>query len=422
MIGENERVRLVPADVQSLAERFALLADPRRMSVLFVPYSTPGHVHPMLPVMAELVGRGVAVRALVTEPFAAAVREVGAHPVQLDSCRDVYVPDRLWGRALGRYVVAQLRRPWWAHRASTRLAAEIDRCRPGCVVVDPMLGWVGRVLRRRGLPSVLFSTTVLCGPVAASSVERGWLAAPWAVRLRPTTRRVGRHRGPTLVHALPQLQPAAETLGPDVHVLGPLIRGEDAAPSVRVPRGGKVLYVSAGTVFARGPKFFGAVVAAFGATEWTVVLATGHTDPAALGPLPANVVARRAVPQLAVLARADVFLTHAGMNSVMEALVVGVPMALAARSAEQRYLAGRLAGLGVGVPVDVLGWSPGRLFGVVSALAEDSQVRAVSAGWRARLAVRHGPQRAADLIQDRLSVAAAVPAGWGDAKVPRSGR
>jgi UDP:flavonoid glycosyltransferase YjiC (YdhE family) len=392
------------------------------MTVLFVPYSTPGHVYPMLPVMAELVGRGVAVRVLVTEAFAGAVREVGAQPVALDSCRDVYVPDRLWGRALGRYVLAQVRRPWWAHRASVRLAAEIDRRRPGCVVVDPMLGWVGRVLRRRGVPSVMFSTTVLCGPSAASSVERGWLAAPWAVRLRPTTRRVGRHRGLTLVHALPQLQPAAETLGPDVHVLGPLIRREAAGPSVRVPRGGRVLYVSAGTVFARGPTFFGAVVAAFGDTGWTVVLATGHTDPAVLGPLPVNVVAHRAVPQLAVLARAEVFLTHAGMNSVMEALVAGVPMALAARSREQRYLAGRLAGLGVGVPVDVLGWPPGRLFGVVSALAEDAQVRAASAGWRARLVERHGPRRAADLIQERLSLAAAVPAGGVGARAPRRGR
>lgn len=392
------------------------------MTVLFVPYSTPGHVHPMLPVMAELVGRGVAVRVLVTEAFTDEVREVGAHPVELDSCRDVYVPDRWRGRALGRYVVAQARRPWWAHRASARLAAEIDRCRPGCVVVDPMLGWVGRVLRCRGVPSVLFSTTMLCGPAAASLVERGWMAAPWAVRLRPTTRRIGRHRGPTLVHALPQLQPAAETLGPHVHMLGPLIRREEAGPSVRVPGGGKVLYVSAGTVFARGPKFFGAVVAAFGETEWTVLLATGHTDPAMLGPLPANVVAHRAVPQLAVLARAEVFLTHAGMNSVMEALVAGVPMALAARSTEQRYLAGRLAGLGVGVPVDVLGWPPGRLFGVVSALAEDPQVRAASAEWRARLAERHGPRRAADLIQTQLSSAAAVPAGWVDARAPHRGR
>ena len=32
---------------------------------LFVPYSTPGHVHPMLPLMTALAERGAAVRALV---------------------------------------------------------------------------------------------------------------------------------------------------------------------------------------------------------------------------------------------------------------------------------------------------------------------------------------------------------------------
>jgi hypothetical protein len=50
-----------------------------------------------------------------------------------------------------------------------------------------------------------------------------------------------------------------------------------------------------------------------------VIVSTGHTDPAALDPLPANVLARRFVPQPEVLARAALFVTHGGMNSVNEA-------------------------------------------------------------------------------------------------------
>ncbi|WP_242891911.1 glycosyltransferase [Actinomadura litoris] len=59
-------------------------------------------------------------------------------------------------------------------------------------------------------------------------------------------------------------------------------------------------------------------------------------DPSGLGPLPANVEAHRHVPQPAVLAHTDVFVTHAGMNSTMEALAAAVPMVAVPHTPEQR--------------------------------------------------------------------------------------
>merc|ERR1711957_1136919 len=43
-------------------------------------------------------------------------------------------------------------------------------------------------------------------------------------------------------------------------------------------------------------------------------------------PTPSNFVLRDAVPQLEVLPLCDAFLTHAGANSMHEALSLGVPM------------------------------------------------------------------------------------------------
>ena len=48
--------------------------------------------------------------------------------------------------------------------------------------------------------------------------------------------------------------------------------------------------------------------------------------PETLGEVPPNIRAYSFVPQLEVLQHADLFITHAGMNSVNEAMYHGVPM------------------------------------------------------------------------------------------------
>jgi MGT family glycosyltransferase len=158
-----------------------------------------------------------------------------------------------------------------------------------------------------------------------------------------------------------------------VSFVGPLssLRGEHGAdlPWDSIRRG-PTLFVSPGTVFARRPDFFDAVTRVFRDTAWTVVFATGATDPTLLRPLPVNVIARRTVPQLELLAHTTVFLTHGGMNSALEALAAGVPMLLAPRSGEQKTVAKMLVELGVGV---LLG--TGDLRGLVEDLASNRGVR-----------------------------------------------
>jgi MGT family glycosyltransferase len=50
-----------------------------------------------------------------------------------------------------------------------------------------------------------------------------------------------------------------------------------------------------------------------------------------------------------VLARAQAFVTHGGMNSLMESLYFGVPMVVVPQMVEQRVNAHRVAELGLGV-------------------------------------------------------------------------
>lgn len=375
-------------------------------SFLFVPFSVPGHVHPMLPVLAELADRGHSVRAFVAPRFGADVRAAGARPVLLRAVPDVYVPERIVGRPALRFVAGRLLRPVANRRAAAALRAELRRERADVMVTDPMIGWADRVADRLSLRTALFSTTFAANDDVhvelAHIYGRRW-QWPGRIRrlqrLRPMVRRYLRRDRPILVHAIPSLQPRPETLGDAASLVGPLRRqARRCRTAVAIPDGGPVLFVSPGTVFARDRSFFTAIVEAFGGTEWWVLLATGHADPGALGDLPPNVVAHRYLPQPALLARSTVFLTHAGMNSALEGLSAGVPMAFAPRSSEQRFIADRLTALGVGLPVDVRRWARQRLFDVVSGLAADPAVLRATARWRDRLATPRGAAVAADLL------------------------
>ncbi|MGF6175059.1 hypothetical protein ABIE33_003367 [Ensifer sp. 4252] len=101
-----------------------------------------------------------------------------------------------------------------------------------------------------------------------------------------------------------------------------------------------VLYASLGTVFDGGPALLRTFATALAPLGGTVVVSTGHTEPADLGPLPANALARRSAPQLQVLDRAALFVTHGGMNSVNEAMRAGVPTLVVPQGADQPLVAG----------------------------------------------------------------------------------
>jgi UDP:flavonoid glycosyltransferase YjiC (YdhE family) len=358
-------------------------------SFLFVPYSTAGHVHPMLPVMAELVAGGATVRALVGNRFAPAVRTTGAAVTVLEAVPDVFVPDG-WSGA-GRFLVGRVRRPFRNARAASGLARELRTRRPDLVVLDPMLGWADRVARRYGIRSALFSTTFADGPQVRGAIGR------YPGRHLPSVRRHLRPGRLVLAHALPDLQPAVDTLPASVRLVAPLIRADRPEPASEP--GTRLLYVSPGTVFGRAPGFFRAVGEAFEGRPWRVVLATGPVDPVRLRPMPANVRITREVPQLRILRGCTVFLTHAGMNSALEGLAAGVPMALAPRSAEQRFIADQLVRLGVGGYAGTGRHDPARLYADITRLADDPAVRAAAVAWRQRLAGSDGARQAAALLE-----------------------
>ena len=75
-----------------------------------------------------------------------------------------------------------------------------------------------------------------------------------------------------------------------------------------------------------------------------MVATTGRRlDPDELGPVPPNVVVEEFVPQDAVLARADLLVSHSGSGTMLGGLVHGVPQVALPRGTDQPQNAALLA-------------------------------------------------------------------------------
>ncbi|HEY0605789.1 MAG TPA: nucleotide disphospho-sugar-binding domain-containing protein [Herpetosiphonaceae bacterium] len=159
------------------------------------------------------------------------------------------------------------------------------------------------------------------------------------------------------------------------------------------------LYISLGTLFNEDPEFFAMCLEAFGHSEWQVVMSIGsRVDPARLGDIPANFIVAPYHPQLAVLANTDVFITHGGMNSTMEALSLGVPLIVIPQMAEQAITAQRVDALGLGLALDKLGLNGEVLRSAAYRVLNEPSFRQEAAKMQVAISASGGYKQAADVI------------------------
>ncbi len=114
-----------------------------------------------------------------------------------------------------------------------------------------------------------------------------------------------------------------------------------------------LIYISLGTVIKGGVAFFNKCMEAFRNEDLDVIISVGKGFPInKLKNVPENCRIYDYVPQLAVLKMANVFVTHGGMNSINEALSLGVPMLVIPFMSDQPTNARRIEELGLGKKLD----------------------------------------------------------------------
>ncbi|MBE8518504.1 glycosyltransferase family 1 protein [Amycolatopsis sp. H6(2020)] len=159
-------------------------------------------------------------------------------------------------------------------------------------------------------------------------------------------------------------------------------------PPVHPPAEGPAVFAAFGSnvrsLLAADSKLLTITVEALGSLGVPAVVALGSDDAVAswTGPRPGNVELAGFVPQRALLAACDVFVTHAGFSSVREALSAGVPMVAVPLFADQPANAGRLHELGVGVQVGSAGLTADGLAAAVARVLGDAAYRSAALGFR----------------------------------------
>lgn len=161
------------------------------------------------------------------------------------------------------------------------------------------------------------------------------------------------------------------------------------------------------------PGFFRRLLRAFESQpRWHLLLAVGkHVAPAALGRCPANVTVLESAPQLAVLRRARAMITHAGLGSVKECVMLGVPMLAVPLDVDQPANAARIAYHGLGARVDVAQVTPDALVAALAPLVGDGPERARVQAMRERFLEVEDAERGADRVRALLDGAPAHPLG-----------
>lgn len=150
----------------------------------------------------------------------------------------------------------------------------------------------------------------------------------------------------SVVYASRRFQPYAESFSDHYAFVGPSVFS-DIVPQKTKER--PLVYISMGTVINDRPDFYARCIEAMRDQNVDVIISCGNAvNPESLGALPKNIRIFPYADQLDILSKADVFITHCGMNSVSESLYMAAPMVLYPQTSEQKAVARRTAEIGAG--------------------------------------------------------------------------
>ncbi len=397
-------------------------------TVVVLNLASSGHINPTLPLVTELVDRGERVVYYSIEQYRACIEQTGAeyrsysHPESLK-------PKFHHGGHLG--VMA-----YFAAAAQLNLPAlleEIKAIDPDYILLDSMCLLGNYVHQITGIPCITFSSIFVMHPKleADAILEMSYGSLPSSVALQgiqalhrylQITQDIDREFGcksPGLIEAFSNqhglnLLFTSKMLHPMPHLfddsmykfVGPSFapRKENLDFPFEELHAEKVIYISLGTIVDHGAAFYQDCFEAFGNRSdrpypHQVILSTGNkVDPATLGPIPDNFIVRSFVPQLEILQRTSVFISHGGMNSTGEALYHGVPLIVIPQRGDAYLVKEQVSRNGAGIGMLPEQASPQALFDAVETVLSTPSYTANAAKIQESFLAGGGYRSAVDAI------------------------
>lgn len=335
------------------------------MHIAIVSVGTIGHVLPTLPFVTELIRRGVRVTYFTIEATESKVAFTGAKVVTFDSLLTKPAAQK----KILDDIIAELPLRFLseADHVVEQILPIMKEDRPDIILFDA-LAIAGRLAAHAlDLKAVQICTTYASN--SKFSICRTWPHVPDAHPARAAANELAKKL--TAKYGVKHLDlyeifegseklniillqkafhPASDAFDERYIFAGAQIAPRDNSGTWKAPEDGRpLIFSSLGTMFNNWPEFYGMLFEAVKDLPVNVAASIGTIiKPESLGPIPENVKLAPYLPQLDILEKADLFITHAGTGSVMEAIWYGVPMIGIPQMPEQVMTAQRFAELGLG--------------------------------------------------------------------------
>lgn len=335
-------------------------------NIMFFCIPAYGHHNPTIAVVKELVNRGNHVRYYSFYEFQDKIESTGAEFIPCDA----YLPEVSEDIESGSNTMSTTEMTIVDLKITARmdgfLQEQVEEFKPDVIVSDSVCFWGKLTARKYKIPMVV-STTSFAFNRFSSKYMKSSFAEIWDLitgnrRVKAELKKLeayGYHEKSvmplvqndnftdTIVYATEKYQPCSETFSKHYAFVGPSLLTE-YKPDKKHPR--PLVYISLGTVVNNKPDFYKKCIQALKEEDVDVIISCGRVvDPATLDGLADNVSVFQSVNQLEVLSKANVFLTHNGMNSTSESLYMGTPMVFFPQINEQRAVARRAGELGTGI-------------------------------------------------------------------------
>jgi zeaxanthin glucosyltransferase len=402
-----------------------------------------GHLHPFGALGRELISRGHRVSCLHMADVGERARSEGLEFIEIGQedhppgslQKSLSALGKLHGHAALRFTIGAVART--SLMVCRDAPAAVRAAGIDALLVDQMEPAGGAVAEHLGVPFITVCNALALNaeptvppPFTAWTYRDSWWASTrnrigyTASRLatRPIRRTVGAFRKRWGLSRLPNddasYSPRAQIcqmprefdfprrqLPACFHYVGPL--RDAVAEQVAFPwdklNGRPLVYASLGTLQNSREPVFRCFAEACAGLDVQLVLSHGgglNEDQAMT--LPGNPVVVGYAPQRALMARAALTISHAGLNTVLDSLASGVPLVTVPITYEQPAIARRIQYSGVGRVIPLSRLRRDVLAGLVREVSQGREFKEAAGRFKANIARAGGARRAAEIIEAAL--------------------
>lgn len=336
---------------------------------IFLTIPAFGHINPMLPVMTELVKAGHRVIVYNNPEFEKIIKSTGAEfrlpPIKIK------MPDFKEFKDSFKIAESGLE----ATKIFTPVMIEIfKKDKPDCIVHDSLSPWSKIISQYLRIPAVALvpSMAINLKVLLKSKINKDIFfetifKIKRSINIYKQFNDLYRQYGfkPPLVFDVfsnaenlniiftsRSIQIEESSFKSNYKFVGPSIyrRNEQLLGKKIFRKKSRTIYISLGTIYNDDINFYKICFNAFKNIRDQVFMSIGKDIKRSdLGKIPENFYISEYLPQLQILEKADIFLTHGGMNSINESLYYGVPMIIFPQMLEQKANAYRMEELRVGI-------------------------------------------------------------------------